>query len=98
MLYQLSYAHHRLIANSLTLFLYAASVCMFAIEGSVAMIFAWNSGRACVYRATIWSEPCPIQRRITGSNQGQSSIVREETFASAVDVGYGCGNPNNNHD
>jgi hypothetical protein len=37
MLYQLSYAHHRLIANSLTLFFYAASVCMFAIEGSVAI-------------------------------------------------------------
>jgi len=31
-------------------------------------------------------------------NQGESSIMREETFASAVDVGYGCGNPNINHD
>jgi hypothetical protein len=25
-------------------------------------------------------------------------IMREEPFASTVDVGYGCGNPNINHD
>jgi hypothetical protein len=30
--------------------------------------------------------------------RGNPSIMREETFASAVDVGYGCGNPNINHD
>jgi hypothetical protein len=29
---------------------------------------------------------------------GQPPILREETVASAIDVGYGCGNPNINHD
>jgi hypothetical protein len=37
MLYRLSYAHHRLIADSLTLFFYTASVCTVAIEGSFAI-------------------------------------------------------------
>src|ERR1700683_1234685 len=67
MLYQLSYAHQTLIGNSLTLFSYAAFVCMFAIEGSLAISFAWNSGRACIYLRTILSLPWPIQRRIIGS-------------------------------
>ena len=31
-------------------------------------------------------------------DQGRPSIMRGETFASAVDVAYGCGNPNINHD
>jgi hypothetical protein len=26
------------------------------------------------------------------------SIIGEEAFTAAVDVGYGCGNPNINHD
>jgi hypothetical protein len=38
-----------------------------------------------------------IRKRVL-STLGQPSIMREETFASAVDVGYGCGNPNINHD
>ena len=35
---------------------------------------------------------------ITGREPGTPSTMREETFASAVDVAYGCGNPNINHD
>jgi uncharacterized short protein YbdD (DUF466 family) len=31
-------------------------------------------------------------------NPRQPSIMREETFASAVDARYGCGNPNISHD
>jgi hypothetical protein len=30
--------------------------------------------------------------------EGNPFLMREETLASAVDVGYGCGNPNINHD
>jgi len=43
------------------------------------------------YNVKFMRFPAPFQ-------PGTTSIMREEIFALAVDVGYGCGNPNINHD